>query len=226
GPYSWAGFDAMRVTTYKHNDEPEKASRPMAEDASGFVPGSGSGMLVLETLKSAQERGAHIYGEILGGNINSGGQRGGGSMTLPNNTGVQRCIKEALKDADIHPDDIDVINGHLTSTGKCPIEIKNWAMALNRRGKDFPYITALKSMVGHALGAAGAIESVAAVLLLDEGFFIPNLSCQTPDRENAKWVDEQKITREYKKKDINIIAKSGFGFGDVNACLILKKFTG
>src|SRR5699024_4345051 len=98
--------------------------------------------------------------------------------------------------------------------------------ALGRRGKDFPYITALKSMIGHALGAAGAIESVAAVLQLDEGFLIPNLNCETPDPEIVKCIDEEKITRKYKKKDINIIAKSGFGFGDVNACLILKKFTG
>src|SRR5690606_21348189 len=160
GPYAWAGFDAMRVATYKYNDEPEKGSRPMGFDASGFVPGAGAGALLLESLESAKERGAHIYGEILGGHANTGGQKGDGSMTLPNSKGVQRCIKEALKDANIGADEVDLINGHLTSTGKCSLEIKNWVDALERKGNDFPYVTALKSMIGHTLGAAGAIESV------------------------------------------------------------------
>lgn len=225
GPYVWGGFDAMRVTTYKHNDEPEKASMPMGRLASGFVPGSGAGALVLESLESALERGAHIYAEILGGAVNTGGQVGDGSMTLPNSVGVQRCIKEALKDAEIIATDIDLINGHLTSTGKCHLEIKNWSEALGRSGKDFPYITALKSMIGHTLGAAGAIESIAAVLQLEEGFLIPNLNTDDIDPEISKLVDEEKITKTYTKKDLNIIAKSSFGFGDVNACVIYKKYT-
>lgn len=225
GPYVWGGFDAMRVTTYKHNHEPEKASMPMGKNASGFVPGSGAGAIVLESLESALERGAHIYAEILGGGVNTGGQIGDGSMTLPNSVGVQRCIKEAIKDAGIHSDDIDLINGHLTSTGKCLLEIKNWSEALNRKGKDFPYITALKSMIGHTLGAAGAIESIAAVLQLEEGFLIPNINCDNIDEEILKLVDEEKITKTYTKKDLNIIAKSSFGFGDVNACVIFKKYT-
>lgn len=224
GPYTWGGFDALRVTSYKHNHEPEKASKPMGRDASGFVAGSGAGAMVLESLESALERGAHIYAEILGGNINTGGQKGDGSMTLPNSVGVQRCIKEALKDANIHANDIDLINGHLTSTGKCNLEIKNWAEALDRKGKDFPYITALKSMIGHTLGAAGAIESVAAVLQLEEGFLIPNLNCENIDPAISALVDEEKITKTLTKKDINIIAKSSFGFGDVNACIIYKKY--
>lgn len=225
GPYVWAGFDALRVSTYKHNHEPEKASRPMSNSASGFAPGSGAGALVLESLESALERGVHIYAEILGGDLNTGGQRGDGSMTLPNSLGVQRCIKEAIKDAGISADDIDLINGHLTSTGKCNLEIKNWSEALNRKGKNFPYITALKSMIGHTLGAAGAIESIAAILQLDEGFLIPNLNCEDLDPEIADLVDEEKITKKYTKKDLNIIAKSSFGFGDVNACVIYKKYS-
>jgi 3-oxoacyl-[acyl-carrier-protein] synthase-1 len=224
-PYTWAGFDALRVTTYKHNHEPEKASQPMGRGASGFVAGSGSGAMVLESLESALERGVHIYAEILGGDINTGGQKGDGSMTLPNSVGVQRCIKEAIKDAGITADDIDLINGHLTSTGKCNLEIKNWSEALNRKGKDFPYITALKSMIGHTLGAAGAIESIAAVLQLEEGFLIPNLNCDDIDPVISALVDEEKITKVYTKKDLNIIAKSSFGFGDVNACVIYKKYT-
>jgi len=224
GPYVWAGFDALRVTTYKHNHQPEKGSRPMSKDASGFVPGSGAGALVLESLESALERGVHIYAEIIGGDVNTGGQRGDGSMTLPNSIGVQRCIKEAIKDAGITANDIDLINGHLTSTGKCHLEIKNWSEALNRKGNDFPYVTALKSMIGHTLGAAGAIESIAAVLQLEEGFLIPNLNCEELDPQISEIVDSEKITKEYTKKDLNIIAKSSFGFGDVNACIIFKKY--
>src|SRR5690606_21892641 len=224
GPYVWAGFDAMRVTTYKHNHEPEKASQPMGEFASGFVPGSGAGALVLESLESALERGANIYAEVLGGQTNSGGQRLDGSMTLPNSQGVQRCIKEAIENAGIQPEEIDVINGHLTSTGKCHLEIQNWVEAINIKGKDFPYVTALKSMIGHALGAAGTIESIAAVLQLKEGFLIPNLNCEHIDPQISALIDEEKITKEYKEMDINIIAKSSFGFGDVNAVVFFKKF--
>ena len=225
GPYTWGGFDAMRVTTYKHNHEPEKGSQPMGKNASGFVPGSGAGALVLESLASALERGAHIYAEILGGNVNSGGQKGDGSMTLPNSVGAQKCLRDAISDAGIHPNEVDVINGHLTSTSKCSLEIQNWSSALNRKGKDFPYITALKSMIGHTLGAAGAIESIAAVLQLEDGFLVPNLNCEDIDPEILKIVDAEKIARTYTKKDINIIAKSSFGFGDVNACVIFKKYS-
>lgn len=226
GPYAWAGFDAMRVATYKYNEEPEKGSRPMSRDASGFVPGSGAGAMVLESLESALERGAHIYGEILGGHINTGGQKGDGSMTMPNSQGVQRCIREALKDAGIVAEDIDAINGHLTSTGKCSLEIKNWAEALGRKGHDFPYVTALKSMIGHTLGAAGAIESIAAVLQLEEGFLVPNLNCEDLDPEISDLVSQDKIPQQFLQKDLNIIAKSSFGFGDVNACIIFRKYTG
>ena len=224
GAYAWGGFDAMRVATYKHNHEPEKGSRPMSINSSGLVVGSGAGALLLESLDSALERGAHIYAELLGGQMNTGGQRGDGSMTLPNSIGVQRCIKEALFNAGINENQIDVINGHLTSTGKCSLEIKNWSEALNRTGDDFPYITALKSMIGHTMGAAGAIESVAAVLMLDEGFLVPNLNCEELDPEISKLVADEKVPRKLIKKELNIIAKSSFGFGDVNACIIFKKY--
>lgn len=225
GPYAWAGFEAMRVATYKHNHEPEKGSRPMSSDASGLVMGAGAGALLLESLESAVERGAYIYAELLGGQMNTGGQRGDGSMTLPNSSGVQRCITEALANAGITGDEVDAINGHLTSTGKCSLEIKNWSEALNRTGENFPAVTALKSMIGHTLGAAGGIESVAAVLQLDEGFLVPNLNCEELDPAIAAIVHEDRIPRTFVKKDLKIIAKSSFGFGDVNAVIIFKKYT-
>ena len=224
GPYIWGGFDAMRVLTKKFNGAPEKGSRPMQEDASGFVPGSGAGALVLESLDSALERGATIYAEILGGHVNSGGQRQQGSMTAPNSEAVQQCIQRAVEDAGISPSDIDTINGHLTSTGMCPTEIKNWTESLNRRGVDFPYINSLKSMTGHCLAAAGSIESVASVLQIKLGFIFGNINNDTIHPDILELVNEDKIPSKTLTQEVNIVAKASFGFGDVNGCIIYKKF--
>jgi len=224
GPYLWGGFDAMRVTTYKHNDSPEKGSRPMSATASGFVPGSGAGALVLESLESALERGAPIYAEVLGGAVNSGGQRKGGTMTAPNSIAVQSCIKEAIKNSRIRASEIDVLNGHLTATSKDPLEIQNWAIALKRRGNGFPYINSLKSMVGHCLAASGSIESVATVLQLKEGFIFPSINCEDVHPEISEIIDAEKIPKQLIRKKINIVAKASFGFGDVNGCVIFKKY--
>ena len=223
GPYIWGGFDALKVITYKHNDSPTKGSRPMSSTASGFVPGSGAGALLLETLESAQKRGAKIYAEVLGGHINSGGQRQNGSMTAPNSEAVKRCISQALKDTSIHPDEIDCINGHLTATTKDATEIKNWTEALNRKGTNFPYINSLKGMVGHCLAASGSIECVSAVLQLDKGFVFPNINCEDIHPEIKALIAEKSIPRTLVQEPIKTIAKASFGFGDVNACVIFRK---
>lgn len=225
GPYIWGGFDAMRVLTYKQNHAPEKASRPMSATASGFVPGSGAGALVLESLESASNRGVDIYAEVLGGSVNAGGQRKGGTMTAPNTVAVQRCIQQAIHQAGIQPKDIDLINGHLTATIKDPVEIHNWATALGRKDKSFPYIHSLKSMVGHCIGAAGAIESVSAILGLKNNFIFPSINCEDIHPEILAIIDEEKIPQKViENAGVNIVAKAGFGFGDVNACVIFKKF--
>ena len=225
GPYIWGGFDAMRVCTFKHNKSPEEGSRPMSASASGFVPGSGAGAMVVEDLETALARGARIYAEILGGNVNSGGQRGIGTMTAPNPIAVQKCIKDAIANAGVHPGDIDAINGHLTATSKDSLEIQNWSEALRRNGVDFPYINSLKSMVGHCLSGAGSIESVATVLQLHNGFIFPNINCDDLHPEITAIIDKSKIPRKLIENDIKIIAKASFGFGDVNGCLIFKKYT-
>ncbi len=224
GAYLWGGFDAMRVITYKHNQSPEQGSRPMSATASGFVPGSGAGALVLESLESALQRGATIYAEVLGGNVNSGGQRDGGTMTAPNAKAVQRCIIDAMEDAKINPSEIDVINGHLTATTKDPDEIKNWAEALNRKGSDFPYINSLKSMIGHCLAASGAIESVATVLQLKEGFIFPSINSEDVHETIKTIIDPAKIPQQVIYKNISVAAKASFGFGDVNGCVIFKNY--
>ncbi|WP_442591092.1 beta-ketoacyl-[acyl-carrier-protein] synthase family protein [Pedobacter sp. AW31-3R] len=224
GPYIWAGFDAMKVCTYKHNEEPEKGSRPMSASASGFVPGSGAAALVLESLDAALQRGAKIYAEVLGGHINSGGQRGTGTMTAANNEAVQRCIQKAIEKADLKTREIDVINAHLTATSKDPVEIQNWVTALGRQGKDFPYINSLKGMTGHCISAAGSIECVAAVLELNEDFIFPNINTEDLHPDILRLIDQSSIPSICLHKRFNILAKASFGFGDVNTCIILKKY--
>ncbi|MBT8243647.1 MAG: beta-ketoacyl-[acyl-carrier-protein] synthase family protein [Winogradskyella sp.] len=224
GPYVWGGFDAMRVMTYKHNNNPESSSRPMSATASGFVPGSGAGALVLESLESAIERGVKIYAEVLGGEVNSGGQRQGGTLTAPNAEAVQRCITKAIENSDLHADEIDVINGHLTATSKDALEVENWTKALKREGEDFPYMNSTKSMVGHCLAAAGAIECLASVIQLKEQFVAPNINCEDLHPEIEALVNREQIPTQKKELNFDVIAKASFGFGDVNACVLFKRY--
>ena len=224
GAYIWGAFDALRVMTYKHNNTPEQGSKPMSVDASGFVPGSGAGALVLESLETALKRKATIYAEVLGGNINSGGQRNGGTLTAPNPDAVQRCIVDAINDANIKSSEIDAINGHLTATAKDPLEIENWTKALDRKGKEFPIINSLKSMIGHCLAASGSIENVATVLQLKHQFIFPNINCSQVHPEILNLIAKEKIPTKLLKKKLNVIAKASFGFGDVNGCIIFKKY--
>lgn len=221
--YTWAGFDSMRVLCRKHNDEPEKASRPMSASAGGFVPSSGAGMVHLESLESAQERGARIYAEVLGGAINCGGHRNGGSMTAPNPEGVRRCIRQAVIDAAIDPHEIDAINGHLTATTADVREVDAWAKALERSPATFPVITSTKSMIGHALGAAGALESVACILMLVGGFVHPSINCEDVHPEIEEYAGSiPHVVREM--RTLSTIIKAGFGFGDVNTCVIFRRW--
>jgi len=224
GPYIWGGFDAMKVCTFKHNELPEQGSRPMSATASGFVPGSGAGALVLESLESALRRDAKIYAEVLGGNVNSGGQRGSGTMTAPNSEAVQRCISAAIKQAGIAPKDVDLISAHLTATSKDALEVENWSAALNRRGKDFPYINSIKGMIGHCISAAGSIESVAAILEISEDFIFPNINCEDLHPDISKSIATECVPLTCLHQEVNVVAKASFGFGDVNACIIFKKY--
>jgi len=223
-PYIWSGFDAMRVICRKFNEHPDAASRPMSASACGFVPGAGGAVLILEELETARARGARIYAEILGGAVNCGGHRRGGSMTAPNPEGVGRCIRDAIAEAGINPEAIDAINGHLTATYADPVEVKNWSEALGRGPERFPYINATKSLIGHCLGATGAIECVAVVLQLYKGFLHPSVNCEDIHPDIAAYTDRiPRTCLDY--PELNIIAKAGFGFGDVNSCLIFKKWT-
>lgn len=224
GKYIWSGFDAMRVLCSDANERPTFGSRPMSATSSGFVPSGGSGVLVLETLETAQKRGAKIYAEILGGNVNSGGQRGSGTMTAPNSEAVVRCIKDAMNDAKISPSEIDLISGHLTSTKGDPIEVKNWVKALGRSGEDFPFINSLKSMVGHSIAGAGSIELVACALQIANDFIHPSLNTEEIHPEILSEIFGGSIPNVCLERKVKTIVKANFGFGDLNCAVILKKF--
>ncbi len=224
GPYAWGGFDAMRVTNRRSNEAPEAASRPLSATAAGFVPGCGAGALVCEELESAIQRGATIHAEVLGGAINSGGQRKGGSMTAANKEGIVRCIRHAVENAGIHPREIDAISGHLTATLFDPIEIEQWSVALERSGSQFPYVNSLKSMVGHCLSASGAIEIIAAILQIKGEWLHGSLNCENLHPKIAECIDPERVPQTFRKHAVRTLAKSSFGFGDVNTCAILRRY--
>jgi len=146
-------------------------------------------------------------------------------LTAPNAEAVQKCITDAILDANISADEIDVINGHLTATSKDSLEIENWTKALQRKGTNFPHINSLKSMVGHCLAASGAIESVASILQIKEQFVFPNINCEDVHPEISELISSDKIPTKMMEKNITILAKASFGFGDVNACVIFKKYS-
>jgi 3-oxoacyl-(acyl-carrier-protein) synthase len=218
--YTWAMFDAMRVLGRDFNDRPEQASRPLSASASGFIPSAGAGMLMLEERDVALGRGARIYAEILGGASNSGGQRDDGTMTSSNSRGVVRCVRSALLDAGVGPADVDSINGHMTATTGDAKEVRNLAAAFELPLGKLPMLNATKSLIGHALGAAGAIETIAAILQLGGGFLHPSLNCDDLHPELGEL--EGRIPRQTIPHDGRVTLKTSLGFGDVNTCLVLS----
>jgi 3-oxoacyl-(acyl-carrier-protein) synthase len=220
--YIWSAFDAMRVLSRNFNHAPEQASRPLSATAGGFVPAAGAGAVMLESLESAHARGARIYAEVIGGSVSCGGQRNGGSMTAPNSEGVRRAIGRVVKEAGIAPQEIDLICGHLTGTMADALELRNWRCALELEAERFPLVNAPKSLFGHALGAAGAIECVAAILQLQRGFVHPSRNCEDLHPE-LEWCRER-IVRRTMERELRIVAKASFGFGDVNACILFQNY--
>lgn len=219
---NWASFDAMRVMAPNFNDAPEKASRPMSARACGFVPAAGGAALVLESLECARKRGARIHAELSGAYMNCGGHRNGGSMTASNPRAAQQCIRHAVTMAGIKPGEIDLINGHLTGTKADPLEIENWRAALELTPATLPKVNATKSLIGHALGAAGAIEVVGCLLQLEHGFIHGSANCE--DLSPLIEPYAKSIVQRTVDIDLRWVAKTSFGFGDVNACVIFNKW--
>jgi 3-oxoacyl-(acyl-carrier-protein) synthase len=220
--YTWAFLDSLRVTARSSNERPQAASRPLSASAGGFVPAGGAGILMLESLTSARERGARIYGEVLGGHSNCGGQRNGGSITASNPEGIQRCVQETLEIAKTRPSEIDYVNGHLTSTGGDAKEIRCLAAALGRELPNMPWVNATKSLIGHGLGASGSMECVAVLLQLFHGFVHPSINCEDFHPEIADL--QPRVPQTAIATDSRFALKTSFGFGDVNACIVFKRW--
>jgi 3-oxoacyl-(acyl-carrier-protein) synthase len=220
--YAWAGLDALRVTMRKSNDRPQAASRPLSATAGGLVPAGGAGILMLESLSSAESRKARIYAEVLGGHSNGGGQRNGGSITASNPEGILRCVQESLETAKTKPNLIDYINGHLTGTSGDPKEIRCLSAALGRPLAEMPWVNSTKSLIGHGLGASGSMESIATVLQLAHGFLHPSINCEDfhPEiSELAPRVPQVSIPTQ-----CGVALKTSFGFGDVNSCVVFRRW--
>lgn len=223
-PHLWSAFDALRVLAYKYNAEPQRASRPLSASANGLVPAAGSGALVLERLSTALARNAPLLAEILGGHVNCGAQLQGGSMTAQNPQAMRKCVKKALDAAGVAPDQVDALSGHLTATQADPLEVACWSDVLERPAERFPWLNAPKSIWGHALTASGSIELVASVLQLREGFLHASLNCEDLHPAVAERVDPRRLPTECVTPErLQVLVKANFGFGDVNACVVLGK---
>ena len=226
--YIGATFDAMgSVLNNESNDNPEAASRPMSATADGFIPGSGAGVLMLESLENAVCRknageNVTIYAEVLAADVNSGGLRRGGSMTFPNPFAVKNLIRQVVLEAGIKPRHINYINGHLTGTKADPFEVKNWAESLEIKPEEFPLINSEKALWGHGLGAAGGMELVALMLQLHHGFVHKALNSEDLQKDLLEFAAS--IPQETIEKSLDIAMKASFGFGDVNAAMVLRKW--
>jgi 3-oxoacyl-[acyl-carrier-protein] synthase II len=216
-PIAIAGFDKMRALS-RRNNEPEKASRPFDKDRDGFIIGEGAGVIILEEMESAVRRGAKIYAELVGygSNIDSF------HITEPDWENQGRCLKLALNDAAIAPGDVEYINAHGTSTAINDVsETKAIKAALGEHSKKVP-ISSNKSMFGHLLGAAGAVEAIFTVLTIRDGIIPPTINYDTPDPE----CDLDYVPNIARKAQVNIALSNSFGFGGVNATLVFRKFKG
>jgi len=214
-PTGMAGFCAMRAMSTR-NDEPEKASRPFDVDRDGFVMGEGAGILVLESLEHAVKRGARIYAEVIGYGLSGDAHH----MTEPDPDGAARCMKMAIRDAGIAPEEIDYINAHGTST---PVGDKSETTAVKKALGDHAYkvaISSTKSMTGHLLGAAGGVEAIICGLSLQKGMIAPTINLENQDPE----CDLDYVPNVPRKADLNVVMSNSFGFGGHNATVILKKF--
>jgi 3-oxoacyl-[acyl-carrier-protein] synthase II len=214
-PTGMAGFCAMRAMSTR-NDEPEKASRPFDTGRDGFVMGEGAGVLVIESLEHALKRGANIYAEVVGYGLSADAHH----ITEPDPDGAARCMKMAIRDAGIAPEEVDYINAHGTST---PVGDRSETKAVKMALGDHAYkvaVSSTKSMTGHLLGAAGGVEAVICGLSLKNQIIAPTINLEDQDPE----CDLDYVPNHPRKADLDIVMSNSFGFGGHNATIILKKY--
>jgi len=216
-PQAFSAFCMLRAMSQR-NDDPERASRPFDRERDGFVLGEGAGMLVLEDLEHAKQRGAHIYAEIVGFGMTCDAYH----MTAPEPSGRQatRAIQIALKDAGVKPTDINYINAHGTST---PLNDKTETLVIKQVFGQHAYkvpVSATKSMIGHLIGAAGAVELIATTLALEHQVIPPTINYEIPDPE----CDLDYVPNVARKATLDLALKNSFGFGGKNSALVIKKY--
>jgi 3-oxoacyl-[acyl-carrier-protein] synthase II len=212
-----AGFAAMKALSTR-NEEPERASRPFDAGRDGFVLGEGTGILVVESLESALTRNAKIYAEIIGYGMS--GDAYHISSPAPEGEGAARCMKAALKDAAIGPEQINYINAHGTST-KFGDELET--MAIKKVFGAHAYklcVSSTKSMMGHLLGASGGVEAILSVLSIFNSIVLPTVNLDNPDPE----CDLDYVPHKARQLNVEYALSNSFGFGGTNACLIFKKY--
>jgi 3-oxoacyl-[acyl-carrier-protein] synthase II len=216
-PLTVGGFNAMKALSTR-NDAPEKASRPFEKDRDGFVVSEGCGIIIMEELEHAKKRGAKIYAEIAGYGYN--GDAYHITAPCPDGDGFVRCIKVALKDANIRPEEVDYINAHGTST-----ELNDYieTLAIKEVFKDGAYkipVSSTKSMTGHLLGAAGAIEAIFSVLSIRDQICPPTINYETPDPQ----CDLDYVPNVSRKHKIDVVLSNSFGFGGTNSTLVFRRY--
>ncbi len=216
-----AGFNAMHALSTR-NDEPTKASRPFSASRDGFVIGEGGGCLVLEELEHAKARGAKIYAEVAGAGMSADAYHL--TASHPDGLGAKLVMRNALEDAEMQPEDIDYINVHGTST---PVGDISESKAIKEVFGDHAYklnISSTKSMTGHLLGAAGAVEAIAAILAMRDGIVPPTINHEEGDNDENIDYNLNFTFNKAQAREINAVLSNTFGFGGHNACVIFKKY--
>ncbi|MDT8393481.1 MAG: beta-ketoacyl-[acyl-carrier-protein] synthase family protein [Bacteroidales bacterium] len=211
-PESMVSFDGLGAFSVREN-EPQKASRPFDRDRDGLVPSGGGATIILESYESAQKRGAHILGEVIGYGFSSNGDH----ISVPNLEGPVKSLKMALKDAGVKAAEIEYINAHATST---PVGDAKEAQAIYEVfGDAKPVINSTKSMTGHEMWMGGASEVVYSLLMMHNNFIAPNINFENPDEHSAKL----NINSKTMSQSFNMFLSNAFGFGGTNSSLIIKK---
>ena len=215
-PLGVGGFSAMKALSTR-NDEPERASRPFDKERDGFIIAEGSGVLILEERDRALKRGAKIYAEVIGYGAN--GDAHHMTAPAPEGEGAARCMRLSLKDAGIAPSEVDYINAHGTST---EYNDANETQAIKKVFGEHAFklaVSSTKSMTGHLLGAAGAVEGVFSVLALRHGIIPPTINYENPDPD----CDLDYVPNQARRADIRVALSNSFGFGGTNACVIFRR---
>ncbi len=216
--YAIAGFCAMRALPVNYNDDPARASRPFDKAREGFLFSEGSAALVLESVEHAVARGARIYAELAGQASSSDGFHM--AQPDPEAAGPIRAMRWAIANAGLKPEEIDYIHAHGTST---PLNDLTETRAIKQVFGEYAYklsISSIKSMIGHAMGASGALQAISCAMTIHEGIIPPTINYETPDPE----LDLDYTVNQARKKDVHTAISNSFGLGGQNACVVLKKF--